>query len=127
MRRIPLAKRRAALAVVAAIAIGVCLASSWRWLRRIAREREAARSSAAAVIDGRARAPEPSNDPPRLDAVAEEHDAAPLDRPDVGAPLGGPRAKGAKPTSRPKPRAPTPPQHEPCVCLPGDPLCGCLD
>jgi hypothetical protein len=141
-RRIPLAKRSAAVGVVAAVVVaGVFVASVTLARGRVPQERVASRWS---VIDQRAPVPAPAQvEPGASGVVAEgnairdgasstanggEDDEMTLERPAIDARPTGDHSKRAKATARSNRRAPRQPRpHEPCDCFPGDPLCGCLD
>jgi hypothetical protein len=156
VRRSPLAKRRTASGVVAAAVVAaVVIASSTLGPRHVPRETVASRSSVAAVVDGRApvpgrlpekvvasrgsvatvgdeRAPLPAlaHVEPRVSVApdGDEYNEVTLAPPAADEELTGDRSKGAEAKARSNRRAPTHSRrHEPCDCLPGDPLCGCLD
>lgn len=144
VRRLRFAKRSVVLAGVAAVAAaGAFVASSALVPRRAPREAAPTHPSPAAVVVAersaaerraaeRAPVPAPAHVGPRVSVLTEEYEAAldrpALDRPALDAPLTDAHSNGAKATAGAKPRAPERSRpHEPCDCLPGDPLCGCLD
>jgi hypothetical protein len=131
VRRIPLAKRPAALGVMAAVVVAeVLVAMATRVPRRVASEEAAPRSSVAAVVAERAPASAPAPINSSRASVMTEDGATPvrLHWPALDATLTAGHAKRAKAPALSKARASMPPRsHAPCDCLPGDPLCGCID
>ena len=135
VRRLRFAKRSVVLAGVAAVAAaGAFVASSALVPRRAPRETAPTRPTLAAVVAERRvaerraaeRAPVPA--PAHVGPRVSVFDRPALDPPALDAQRTDAHSNGAKATARAKPRAPERPRpHEPCDCLPGDPLCGCLD
>lgn len=139
VRRLRFAKRSVVLAGVAAVAAAGAFVASSALVpsRRAPREAAPTHPSPAAVVAERRAAerapvPAPAHVGPRVSVLADEYEAAfdrpALDRPALDAPLTDAHSNGAEATASAKPRAPERSRpHEPCDCLPGDPLCGCLD
>jgi hypothetical protein len=132
LRRSPLAKRSVASGVLAALVVaGVFVASSTLLPRRVAHGTVAPRSSVAAV-DERVPVPALAHGEPHVGVLAAEgggeYEEVTIDREALETQLTMDRSKEAKAKAHSHRREPTQPRrHEPCDCLPGDPLCGCLD
>jgi hypothetical protein len=137
VRRTTVAQRIAALGVLAAggVLAAVVVASSTRVPVRVPVARVAPSSSVAPVVAETAPTPPPAHVPPSVPAVVAEAppeppnsmlaNGTPLPTPEETLPEPSPlSSKEVKATSRSKSSAPT---RKPCDCVPGDPLCECLD
>jgi hypothetical protein len=144
VRRTAVAKKIAAVGVVAAAGVvaAVVVASSTLMPGRVPREEVASRSSVTAPAAERAPAPPRAHiEPPVPVGMPEAPPEPPNSTPTDGTPLPIPEETLPEPSSRRAPASkvgqgkpihdralPTRPNlAKPCDCLPGDPLCGCLD